>query len=427
MNDVLSAEAVLNAIREPAAFGGKPPPFWDEAMAARPEGPLPFLDAAAIPARRQAAGLPADRDPLLIDTAAIVAADPALSAYAWYLQWRVFVAPGKGVPGGLPTLLDRLGDRAGAFSLLLSLEFPPALAAWHRRFGYPPSVTVETVRQISCFELNHIRGRGRPGMYEGQLSWFATYLVDPYVRLGRFEFQLHPYGGGVSAWKREADGQVLALAEPGVRVADNGAQLDGKTPPEAGWKTTLEVTPESVAGFPIDPAGRILRKAVRLARADWIPCLRKGDNVLDMHIPAGGGMTWEAMAESFRRAHEFFTHHHPDRPFMAVVCGTWFLDPQLATLLPPDANPLRLQRAVHLYPLNWGAGGLWFVFQLDPLKTAPSGLPRDTTLRRVLAEFLEKGGQWKCGGMFLMKEDMLRLQEGLYRKRFDALRRDLGV
>jgi hypothetical protein len=391
------AMTVLNAMGESAALGGNPP-WWADAMAARPSGPIPFLAPAALPARRLAAGLPADHDPLLGGMAATITADPALLAFAWYLHWRVFVAPEKGVPWGAPSLVGRLGDRAGLFYLLLALEFPPALAAWHRRLGYPPEVTAQTVRQIACYESNHLRGRGAPGMYENQFPWLSGYLVDPYVRLGRFEYQLHPYGGGVSVWKRISDGQTLALA--GDDVAE---------------------TPGAVAGFPVDPAGTVLRAAVRLDRAAWSPCLRKGDMVLDLHIPAGGGMDWESVTDSFRQALAFFPRHHPDRPFAAVTCGTWFLDPQLADLLPPDANPLRLQRAVHLYPLDWGPGGLWFVFLRDPSNTDPATLPRDTSLRRALAGFLEKGGKWQCGGMFLLKEDMASLREGLYRDRFRAL------
>jgi hypothetical protein len=404
MNPVLSsAEAVLSAIGEPGAYGGKPP-FWMDAMAARGPGTPPFLDLSTLATRREAAGLPEDRDALLVDMATQVAGDPALSAFAWYLHWRVFLAPEKGVPWGIPMLMDRLGDRAGAFYLLLALEFPSRLAAWHRRLGYP-SVIAATLQQISCFEANHVRGRGRPGLYGTQYAWLASYLVDPYVRLGRFEFQLHAYGGGVSAWRREADGQVLALAEQGVRLDDKGQLLNKTAPPEAGWTASLEETSEAVTGFHVDPEGHVIRKSVRLDRAAWKPSLHKGMDVLDLHIPPGGGMTWEAFTDSIGQALDFFARYHADRPFAALTCNTWFLDPQLADLLPCNANPLRLQRAVYLYPIGWDAGGLWFVFLCDTVNVDAATLPRDTALQRALAEFLSAGGKWNCGGMFVAKED----------------------
>lgn len=426
MSATPTAESVLSAIQEPEAYAGQPP-FWREAMAAMPAGMPPFLDAGTLSRRRAAIGLPAERDEVLGALAARVAADAALRHFAWYLHWRVFVAPEHGVPWGPPTLIRRLGDGAGLFYELLALEFAPRLTAWHRRQGYPPSVTAQTLEQVAAFEGNHLRGRGVPGIYERQFVWLAMYLVQPYVRLGRFEYQLHPYAGGVAVWRHTAGGEVLALAEDGTRVADDGLCLAGAAPAAEGWTARLEESAGVIRGFPVDPAGRILRTAVSLDPADWTPCFRKGSTVLDLHIPAGGGMRWDAMVDSFRAAVEFFALHHADQPFAALVVNTWFMDPRLAEVLPADANPLRLQRAVYRYPVPPAPGSLWFVFQRDTAGVDPATLPRDTSLRRRLAAFLERGGTWHGGGMFLLPEDMLNLREGTYSDRFRALRSGLGL
>ncbi len=288
--------------------------------------------------------------------------DPALAQLAWYMYWRIFVAPEHGVPWGAPTLEARLGALAGAFYQLLALEFPARLAEVHRQRNYPAQTTAETIQQILAFDGNHRRGRGRPGIYASQFCWLATYLVDPYVRLGRLEFQLHGYGGGVHVWQRTRDGAVLALAEDGVRVDSRGLCLAPEAPEDEGWRTHYREEPDTVLGHPVDPAGYLLPTPVHLPREEWTPRLRRGDTVIDMHIPAGGGMTWDACVESFRRALDFFPRYHPDRPFTALALTTWFMDPQLADLLPPSANPLRLQRACYMYPTSPAPGGLWFVF-----------------------------------------------------------------
>ena len=166
MSDI-PACAVLAGVLESSAYGGNPP-NWDEAMAALPSGALPFLDPCFVPARRAAAGLPEDRDPLLLDVAATVEQDPWLRYLAWYLYWRVFVAPERGIAWGCPSLVPRLGTRAGAFYLLLSLELVPRITEWHRRLGYPSDVTAQTIRQITDFESNHLRGCGCPGIYGHQ-------------------------------------------------------------------------------------------------------------------------------------------------------------------------------------------------------------------------------------------------------------------
>jgi len=416
----------LQCLGEAQAFGGNPP-HWAEAMAVRPPGDLAFLDRATLVSRRCAAGLAADADAPLLAAATAVAADPALAQLAWYLHWRVFIVPEQGIPWGAPTLEPRLGALAGAFYLLLSLEFPVRLAALHRQRGYPPGVSAETSQQIASYDGNHRRGRGCPGMYESQFPWLATYFTDPYVRLGRFEFQLHGYGGGVTAWRRPRDGAVLALAEDGTRVDAEGLRLRHDAPPAEGWTTHLAEDQAAVTGNPVAPGGQILQSTVRLDRREWVSCLRQGDIVLDLHIPAGGGMDWDSCVDSFRRAFEFFAQHHPAQAFAAVVVSTWFMDPRLAELLPATANPLRLQRATYLYPTHPEPGGLWFVF-LRPMATAdPATLPRDTSLRRALAAFLDTGRKWHGGGMFLLREDMREPGDGLYRRKFPALCRELGL
>ena len=130
-------------------------------------------------------------------------------------------------------------------------------------------------------------------------------------------------------------------------------------------------------------------------------------------------MNWEAMADSLRQAMEFFTRHHPERPVAAVVLSTWFMDPQLADLLPSEANPLRLQRAGYLYPVLPWQGGLWFVFLKDTFD--PTTLPRETSLQRAIAGFLDHGGIWKGGGWFILPGDIPGFSEGRYREGFAAL------
>lgn len=382
----MTAKSVLADILEPGAMGGAPA-HWDAALAAMP---TVFPDVAAVPARRAAVGLPAEREAALCALAREVADEPALRCFAWYAHWRTFVK--SEAEWGLPVMTRRLGDRAGLFYELLALEFPVALAKWHRQLGYPADVTTETVQQIVGFDANHLRGEGRPGVYPGQFCWLSVYLTNPYVRLGRFEYMLIKHYGA-NAWKNVRDGRVRALAED-------------------------RETPEGVTGLPIAPTGQIVRQPVTLASAEWTPVLRKGMDVLDLHIPSGGGMSWEAVTGSAARAVEFFARHHPDRPVAALVCVTWFLDAQLAALLPADANISRLQRAVYLTPIDPQPGGLWHLFLRDVTTTPVAELPRGTALQRAVAGFLETGGTWNGGAMFVLREDLLQLREGMYREEF---------
>jgi hypothetical protein len=424
-DEPMDSRTVLRAIDEP---GTSTPDHWDDAMSTMPEASrMPFLDRVALARRVAEAGLAPDRVEPLSSMAATIAADPALTAWAWYLHHRVFALPEHGVPWGIPSLAGRLGTRAGLFFMLLSLEFAPRLRAYHAKLGYPSEVSTETIQQLGSYESNHQRGIGGPGMYPAQFAWLASYLVQPFVRLGRFEYQLHDYGGGVHVYRRAADGAVLALADDATRVNDAGLLVKNDAPPGIGWATRLEASADAVIGFPVDPRGRILKRDVRLSKADWRPCLERGDTVLDLHIPAGGSMDWTSMATSLRRASEFFPRHHANRPVRAVVVTTWFMDPRLADLVPAESNPLKLQRATYLYPTSPDPESLWFVFLRPVSSSPPASLPGDTSLQRSLRSFLEKGGIWHGGGFFLLAEHMADATEGRYREPFAALAGELGL
>jgi hypothetical protein len=420
----MDAPAVLHALGEPSAFSGSPP-HWGEAMRLLSANRgLPFLETASLGERLTAAQLPAERLGPLHEVAELIAQDPALTAMATYLYYRVFVAPEHGSPWGAPSLSQVLGSRAGLFYLLLCLEFPKRLAAYHESLGYPAEVTAETVKQIGCYEANHLRGAGGPGVYPPQFAWLTNYFVSPFVRHGRFEYQLKAYGGGVQVFRRASDGAVIALAEGGQNVDADGLLALRDTSP--AFVTRLDETRDAVVGFPVLPDGRIVHKLVRLPKTAYTRCLAKGETILDLHIPAGGAMDWDSMVTSTAQAHEFFARHHADRDIRALVVTTWFMDPRLAELLPATSNPLRLQRATYLYPTGPDPESLWFVF-LRPIQSANvAELPGDSSLQRALKDFLARGGVWHGGGFFLLREHMAELCENRYRQGFESLANELG-
>ena len=394
-------------------------------MAAMPKGPLPFLDKASLKWRCMASGISPELAGLLAPMADTIAADPVLRAFAWYMHWRIFVNPKGGVAWGGPSLDKRLGKREGLFHLLLSLDWPEHLFAYHRKLGYPAEVTIETIKEIACYVQMYTDGKGTPGMYLGQCAWLGKYLDEPFVRLGRFEYQMTGFDDGFTAFKRTRDGAVIVLAENGAGVDADGLRAGGKI--KAVWTTKYRVDRTSFRGNPIDPRrGRILRKELRLSRKEWKAVIKGGDTVANLHIPYGGGMDWEKVVESLQRTVAFFAKYHPKRPIKAVVLSTWFMDPRLADIVPPDANPLKFQRACYLCPSWPDPGGLWFIFQRDVKTTPPDQLPAKTSVQRALIGFLKKGGTWHGGSMFVLPEDAAAPREGAYGRDFDRLVRELS-
>jgi hypothetical protein len=142
-------------------------------------------------------------------------------------------------------------------------------------------------------------------------------------------------------------------------------------------------------------------------------CLRPGDPVLEVHIPATGPLTPDAVTDSFGRAMAFFPRHFPDLPAArAFLCTTWMFDPQLAEYLDADSNILRFQRRFQLFPVEcdgWSAVRSVFRVEIPYGHDGPvdlSDLPRSTGLQRALLDHLAAGKRWHKAGGFILAEDL---------------------
>jgi hypothetical protein len=379
---------------------------WDESQKSFPAGGGRLLSAEAVAESAAFSGFDPASCAWIVEAAQRVRAAPGLDRVLWHCYRTVFFGPERADFKDWPSWGRALGEAGGALYLLAALGGVPDIREAHRKRGVPEDVTRATCRQARSFSENHERGHGgKPGIYASQVTWFHHYLHDPYYRLGRLEFWLKPFGGGVRVFRHRRAGHVLALAEDGKKLNREG-QVDGSAgrwDKEGGWVASFSETPEEAIGFPYSPEGCAVRKKLRLPKADWEPVLAKDTWVLDMHIPAGGGMGPEACLDAHRRALDFFDRHHPGHRWAAIVCNSWIFNTQLDGIFPPEANLVRYQRDLHLYPVrSSGQDGFWFIFLQEPvdLKTAP----RESSLQKAILKFLEAGNVWRGGAMFVLRE-----------------------
>lgn len=69
--------------------------------------------------------------------------------------------------------------------------------------------------------------------------------------------------------------------------------------------------------------------------------IKKGDNVMEIHIPAGQSLTDEAVRDSIERAKEFFAKYFPEYKYSVFTCHSWLLDDDLKEYLPEDSGIIR--------------------------------------------------------------------------------------
>lgn len=302
-----------------------------------------------------------------------------------------------------PLVPARFGPRASLFYLLVYLAALPYTEQSYRRRGIDPAIFAATMVDFRLWLLEAYEAHG-DWRFE-QFHWLCHHLAGELFRLGRLQFMLGEFDGGVTALaRRPVSGlscdasrpapEIVLLADPGLPLrADGYAQDAGDLPPSGQpWLPVFEAGPQGWRGHVISPLGRALPRPDFFPAAEWEVALQKGDPILDMHIARGASFSPAECQDSLRQAFAFFARHAPERPFKAGYCHTWFFSPQLQHILPPESNIVRFQREFYLYPFAGKLAFLWaYVFgQKYP---TPDGAPRDTRLRRAVLDWLEGGGE----------------------------------
>jgi hypothetical protein len=335
----------------------------------------------------------------LEDVAHIAAADETLYAIfcafyekttlggGWHRQW-------SDLPFD-PAVQAKLKEKSSLFYLLAYLAPLPRVKQEYLRRGISMDIFHATMRDFPAWMANYYQVEGHWGF--NQFMWIWRHITCELFCLGRLQYILTPFGGGVTAFRRTTGQQVMLLADPNMPLRADGfalgaglneAQRSKEVPdPAAGWRPIFETTPLGWRGSPVSPYGCALNSEVFLKAAEWDLVLQKNDPVLEIHIPRQGALTLDACRDSLQKAEDFFAQQSPHQPAQAYFCHTWFFTPQLQQILPPESNIVRFQREFYLYPFPGSPDFLWgFVFggQFKDPKTAP----RDTSLRCSVLDWM---------------------------------------
>ena len=296
-----------------------------------------------------------------------------------------------------------LGECTALFYLLAYLSALPYAEREYTRREIGLDIFHDTMTDIRNWLVQRSELDGRWSF--DQFSWIWRHLNCELFRLGRLQFMLKPFDGGISAFRHKTSAEYRLLADPNVTLRADGAALgagrstptdpfyrENPRPGDIGWQAVFEASPEGWRGNPVTPYGNVQPGAVFLASSTWERVLQNGDTVLDMHIPRQDPFTVAACRDSLRRAFEFFQQQAPERPFRASTCHTWFYSPQLQQILPAESNIVRFQREAYLYPFPGTPGFLWEYVFGEKVKSLAEA-PRDTSLRRAVLDWMNAGGE----------------------------------
>ena len=138
---------------------------------------------------------------------------------------------------------------------------------------------------------------------------------------------------------------------------------------------------------------------------DYKDLVKKGDFVLNCHIPSSGPLTPESVEESLKKAYDFFGYNGSP---MVVFCRSWMLFPELyKNVFPKGSN---LSKFYELFDVleetahdDFENRNLWRIFYKNKLDDiTPEDLK--SSLQKNLYTFLKNGGNMgHCDGIIVYK------------------------
>ena len=128
---------------------------------------------------------------------------------------------------------------------------------------------------------------------------------------------------------------------------------------------------------------------------DYKDILKKGDRILNVHIPSGSPLTHESVMESLAEAYRFYGENCRDG--LAVICTSWLIYPKTAELCPKGSN---MRNFYELFDIigrfeDIGDSVRWRIFYTNT--TDYKSLPRDTGLQKILYDYLNDGNHLGTG------------------------------
>jgi hypothetical protein len=370
--------------------------------------PPAFLDQREITYNCAQAGLGEHSIQTLRNVARRISTDPQLCQAATAAHERVYET-NSDFMDAIRQADAALGAEADLLHSLFVLDSIRLVRQRHAARGVPPEIALAVSQRHAIAWLKEAEQRGQIGIANWMPGWLRTVSGGHFYRLGRLEFVLEPWEYPARAYTHVRTQELVLLAEPGQRFTDDG-YLSG----DLTWASTLTEDDDAIIGTPITPSGFALPQPVRLPHAEWQLVLGPGDPVLDLHIPAEGTLTLDAIQDALVQAEPFFDHYYPDQKFVAYTCSSWLFSPQLEIMLGSDSNIVRWQHEGYLLPNDGGNDEfLTFTFGAQSIDIATA--PRDTRLRRAVITHLERGEMLRCGAYLLLRRDLGRFGSQPYR------------
>jgi hypothetical protein len=303
-------------------------------------------------------------------------------------------------PKSAPDAPDLAVDMLTGLAICVQIPYQHALLSAR---GLPEDVILRSVQVLEKGVSEYAkRNNGIPGYH--LLEWFQRNIFGHLFRINRLEIEIFAKFSGRAKVFESKDGKRIALAHD-ITLHHSGWALGAKnyTDEARAWYAEVRENDTVWTGYPYNGTGFVEKTAVTLSKNDWRLVLEYGDPIVSLHIPGEGRLDETLVDETLAQTKDFLAKYFPDYAYKAFYCGSWLLDPQLATLLGPESNIAKFgKRFAPLATKSAGDAVFGFVFlKPDPKTVDLAKLPESTRLERALkAHYLAGNCIYEVKGYF---------------------------
>lgn len=120
--------------------------------------------------------------------------------------------------------------------------------------------------------------------------------------------------------------------------------------------------------------------------------LKKGDNVVEIHIPSVGPLLKSECEKSIDMAREFFAKYYPEFEYKCFTCHSWLLDGTLKEILNSSSNILEFQSMFEIFESDPTNEIIRYVFGWDTTERKLSKKVAESSLAKKVKERVLGGG-----------------------------------
>ena len=120
--------------------------------------------------------------------------------------------------------------------------------------------------------------------------------------------------------------------------------------------------------------------------------LRRGDPIVEVHIPSGADLSPEACRASLDAARSFFARYEPDYHFSHFTCHSWLLDPALDRLLPQTSNIICFRDLFTPISADESDAALRYVFRWNTTRRSLRNAVASSSFAERMKKYVLGGG-----------------------------------